>query len=87
MEEMQAIGAYYGARFGMTIPKRIEGAASVGPHKTSMLQDYLQGKPLESNAVLDGVLELATLANLDAPSIRMMQGMLHSKLATERSDN
>lgn len=87
MEEMQAIGAYYGARFGMTIPKRIEGAASVGPHKTSMLQDYLQGKPLESNAVLDGVLELATLANLDAPSIRMMQGMLHSKLSTERSDN
>lgn len=87
MEETQAIGECYGARFGMTIPKRIEGAASVGPHKTSMLQDYLQGKPLESNAVLDGVLELARLADVDAPTIRMMQSMLHMKLATERSDN
>lgn len=87
MEETQAIGEHYGARFGMTIPRRIEGAAAVGAHKTSMLQDYLQGKPLETNAVLDGVLELATLANLDAPTIRMMQGMLHSKLLTERSSN
>ncbi|MCY4095344.1 MAG: 2-dehydropantoate 2-reductase [Gammaproteobacteria bacterium] len=87
MEETQAIGTRYGARFGMTIPKRIEGAASVGPHKTSMLQDYLQGKPLESNAVLDGVLELASLANVDAPTIRMMQAMLQMKLQTERSEN
>lgn len=87
MEETQAIGESYGARFGMTIPKRIEGAASVGPHKTSMLQDYLQGKPLESNAVLDGVLELARLANVEAPTIRMMQSLLHMKLATERSNN
>lgn len=87
MEETQAIGTAYGARFGMTIPKRIEGAASVGSHKTSMLQDYLQGKPLESNAVLDGVLELARLAEVDAPTIRMMQSMLYMKLATERYDN
>ena len=85
MEETQAIGERYGARFGMTIPKRIEGAASVGPHKTSMLQDYLQGKPLETNAVLDGVLEMASLANMDAPTIRMMQAMLHMKLQSERS--
>lgn len=87
MEETQAIGEFYDARFGMTIPKRIEGAASVGPHKTSMLQDYLQGKPLETNAVLDGVLELASLASVDTPTIRMMQAMLHLKLQTERSTN
>ncbi|MCY4130444.1 MAG: 2-dehydropantoate 2-reductase [Gammaproteobacteria bacterium] len=87
MEETQAIGECYGARFGMTIPKRIDGAASVGPHKTSMLQDYLNGKPLESSAVLDGVLELASLANVDAPTIRMVQSMLHMKLEVERSGN
>ena len=87
MEETQSIGACYGARFGMTIPKRIEGAASVGPHRTSMLQDYLQGKPLESNAMLDGILELAKLADVDAPTIRMMQSMLYMKLASEQSGN
>ena len=52
-----------------------------------MLQDYLQGKPLESSAVLDGVLELAALAKLDAPTIRMMRAMLQMKLATERTNN
>lgn len=87
MEETQRIGTHFGARFGMTISKRIEGAASVGAHKTSMLQDYLQGKPLESNAVLDAVLELAALVDEDAPTIRMMQALLQMKLATERSND
>ncbi|MCE2406143.1 MAG: 2-dehydropantoate 2-reductase [Pseudomonadales bacterium] len=86
MEETREIGSHYGARFGMTIRKRIEGAASVGPHKTSMLQDYLQGKPLETSAVLDAVLELASLARVDAPTIRMVQSILHMKLSTERSE-
>ncbi|MYD42508.1 MAG: 2-dehydropantoate 2-reductase [Gammaproteobacteria bacterium] len=87
MEETQTIGASYGARFGMTIDKRLQGAAAVGPHKTSMLQDYLHGKPLESSAMLDGVLELGELAQIEAPTIRMMQAMLAMKLASERHPN
>lgn len=83
MEETQAIGTQYGARFGMTIPKRIQGAAAVGEHKTSMLQDYIQGKPLESAAMIDAVLELADLANIPAPTIRTMQALLQLKLTAE----
>ena len=87
MEETQAIGERYGARFGMTIPKRIQGAAKVGAHKTSMLQDYLQGKPLETTAMVDAVLELADLADVPAPTIRMMQALLQMKLASEKTNN
>ena len=87
MEETQAIGSRYGARFGMTIPKRIQGAASVGAHKTSMLQDYLQGKPLETSAMIDAVLELADLAEVAAPTIRMMQALLQMKLTAEQTNN
>ena len=83
MQETQTIGINYGARFGMTIARRVQGAASVGPHKTSMLQDYLQGKPLETNAMLDAVLELAELAAVDVPTIRMIQALLQMKLASE----
>lgn len=85
MEETQAIGTHYGARFGMTIDKRIRGAAAVGPHKTSMLQDYLQRKPLESSAMIDAVLELGEIAQVRAPTIRMMQALLRMKLESERS--
>lgn len=85
MEETQAVGTYFGAKFGMSIQKRIDGAASVGPHKTSMLQDYLQGKPLESDAVLGAVIELAEIANIETPTIRMMQALLAMKLASEES--
>ena len=83
MTETQAVGSHFGAKFGMSIQKRIDGAASVGAHKTSMLQDYLQGKPLESDAVLGAVIELAEIANAETPTIRMMQALLAMKLANE----
>ena len=83
MQETQRIGEVFGARFGMTIEKRLDGAASVGAHKTSMLQDYLNGKPLETAAMLDAVLELAERASVEAPTIRMVQRLLNMKLASE----
>ena len=83
MEETQKIGRFYGARFGMTISKRIGNAAAVGAHKTSMLQDYLRSKPLETSAILDAVLELASKASIEAPTIRMVQSLLALKLANE----
>ncbi len=83
MQEIQAIGLHYGARFGMTISKRIQGAAAIGAHKTSMLQDYLNGKPLETGAMIDAVLELGDLAQVETPTIRMMQALLQMKLVSE----
>ena len=83
MRETQTVGEAFGGRFGMTIDKRLDGAASIGAHKTSMLQDYLNSKPLETGAMIDAVLELADLATIETPTIRMLQGMLNMKLRSE----
>ena len=40
------------------VDKRIDGAAEVGVHKTSMLQDLERGRPMEIDALLGAVVEL-----------------------------
>ena len=70
MREAQDIALALGASFRHTIEKRIEGARAVGAHKTSMLQDVEAGRPLELDALLLAVLELAEMTQQHAPVIR-----------------
>jgi len=70
MREAQDVAESFGATFRHTIDKRIEGAHAVGAHKTSMLQDVEQGRPLELDALMLAVLELAAIARRDTPTIR-----------------
>ena len=69
MREAQAVGEKLGARFGVTLEKRIAGAESVGHHKTSMLQDLEHGRPLELDALLGAVLELGRLTSTPTPHL------------------
>ncbi len=70
MAEAQAIAETLGITFRHTIEKRIEGAESVGAHKTSMLQDVELGRSLEVEALMGAVLELGRLVEIPAPSIK-----------------
>ena len=70
MAEAQAIAETLGITFRHTIEKRIEGAESVGAHKTSMLQDVELGRSLEVEALMGAVLELGRLIEAPAPSIK-----------------
>jgi ketopantoate reductase len=70
MAEAQAIAETLGVTFRHTIEKRIEGAESVGAHKTSMLQDVELGRSLEVEALMGAVLELGRLIEAPAPSIK-----------------
>ena len=56
-----------GVRFAIDVDKRIEGAAEVGRHKTSMLQDLELGRPLEIEALLGAVVELAGWVGVPVP--------------------
>jgi 2-dehydropantoate 2-reductase len=69
MLEAQEIGVHFGARFRVDIERRINGAASVGAHRTSMLQDLDKGRQLEVDALLTAVQEMGRLARLDTPFI------------------
>jgi len=69
MREAQAIGEKLGARFGVSLEKRIAGAEAVGKHKTSMLQDVETGRPLELEALVGSVLELGRLTGIATPHL------------------
>ena len=55
--------------FRVDIEKRINGAAAVGAHRTSMLQDLDKGRPLELDALLTVVQELGRLVDVQTPTI------------------
>ena len=72
-----------GVEVGLSIEKRMEGAAGVGGHKTSMLQDLEAGRPLEIEALLGAVVELARREGVAVPSLTALYGL--TKLLDEAS--
>jgi 2-dehydropantoate 2-reductase len=79
MVEAQAIGEALGVRFGIDVDKRIAGAAEVGAHKTSMLQDLERGRPMEIDALLGVVVEFADLTGLPAPTCRTVLHLVRAR--------
>jgi 2-dehydropantoate 2-reductase len=69
MLEAQAIGEALGVRFAIDVEKRINGAAAVGAHKTSMLQDLERGRAMEIDALVASAQELGRLTKIDTPVI------------------
>ena len=72
MEEVDAVARAMGAEVALSGEKRMEGAAATGAHKTSMLQDLEAGRPLEIDALLGAVVELADGAGVPVPSLRVV---------------
>ncbi len=69
MVEAQAIAEKLGVRFRIDVDKRIAGAAAVGAHKTSMLQDMERGRPMEIDALVTAVQEMGRLTETPTPTI------------------
>lgn len=67
MLEGQAVAEKLGVRFAIDVDRRIAGGAEVGAHKTSMLQDLERGRPLEIEALLGAVVEMAGWVNVPMP--------------------
>ena len=75
MREAQAIGEKLGVVFKVSLEKRIAGAQAVGQHKTSMLQDVEQGRPLELQALVGSVMELGRITQTPTPSIAAVHAL------------
>lgn len=69
MEEAEIIARRIGVHFRVDIERRINGAASVGAHRTSMLQDLEKGRPIELDALLTVVQEMGRLVEAPTPTI------------------
>lgn len=81
MSEAVAVATQLGASFAMDIEKRIDAAVAVGAHKTSMLQDYEAGRPLELDALVASVAELGRLVGVPTPAIDMALHLVRLRLA------
>jgi len=79
MEEAREIAEALGVKFAVSIDKRIEGAGEVGVHKTSMLQDLERGRPMEIDALLGAVVELADLTQKPAPLCRAVLALVRER--------
>jgi len=82
MEEAQTVGERLGAKFAISIDKRIDGAGEVGEHKTSMLQDLERGRPIEIDALLGAVVELAELSGTSTPLCRAILALVKERART-----
>lgn len=69
MEEAEKIARRIGVHFRVDIERRINGAASVGAHRTSMLQDLDKKRPIELDALLGVVQEMARIVDVETPAI------------------
>lgn len=70
MGEVEAVAAKMGIEMPISIDQRIAGAAKVGEHKTSMLQDLEAGRPMELEAVVGAVVELGERLGVPMPHTR-----------------
>ena len=69
MREAEAVATKLGISFRVTLDRRIEGAALIGKHKTSMLQDVEAGRGPEIDALVGSVIELARMTGTPTPHI------------------
>jgi len=79
MLEAQAIGEKLGVNFPVDVDKRINGAAAIGPHKTSMLQDLELGRPMEIDALVTAVQEMGRMVGLKTPTIDTVLGLVQQR--------
>lgn len=76
MEEAEQIARHLGATFRVDIDRRIDGAAKVGAHRTSMLQDLESQKPMEIDALVSAVQELGVITGIETPVIDVVLGLV-----------
>jgi 2-dehydropantoate 2-reductase len=79
MLEGRAVAEALGVRFAIDVDKRIDGAAEVGEHKTSMLQDLERGRPMEIDALLGAVVELGEMTGQAMPTSRAVLALVRER--------
>jgi len=72
MEEVDHVARRLGVEISVSIDQRIKGAARVGDHKTSMLQDLEAGRPMEIDALTGSVVELGDRLGIPVPHLRTL---------------
>jgi 2-dehydropantoate 2-reductase len=72
MLEVEAVGRAYNLHPDIGVDRRLEGAARVGKHRTSMLQDVEAGRPLEVEALVGSVIEMGRRGDVPTPALEVV---------------
>jgi len=82
MLEAQEIAEKLGVKFPIDVERRIDGGAAVGAHRTSMLQDLDQGRPMEIDALVASVQEIGKITQTPTPIIDTVLGLVRLRART-----
>ena len=83
MIEGQNIAEKLGVKFPIDVERRIDGGAAVGAHRTSMLQDLDQGRPMEIDALVTSVQELGRITKTPTPTIDVVLSLIKLRARSE----
>ncbi|WP_127115817.1 ketopantoate reductase family protein [Shimia sediminis] len=76
MIECRSVGQAAGARFSVDIERRIQGGADIVGHKPSTRHDVEQGRPMELDALVCTVQELARRLFIPTPTLDTLSSLV-----------
>ena len=85
MTETEAVAAKLNITFPVTMEDRLARIQSVGFHRTSMLQDVEQGRPVEIEAIGGAVAEIGELVGVPTPHVEAITACVRLLDRTLRS--
>jgi 2-dehydropantoate 2-reductase len=75
MAEVLAVGRAFDVIGPIDLDERLRVPPGMDDFKTSMLQDFEAGRPLELGAIIDAVIELGALAGVQTPTLQRVSAM------------
>jgi 2-dehydropantoate 2-reductase len=84
MEEARDVGQCLGVTLRVDLSRRLDGAAAVGPHKMSMLQDLEHGRSLEVEPLVGVVQELGRLTGVPTPTVDVVLALIRQRVEATR---
>jgi 2-dehydropantoate 2-reductase len=85
MVETKNVGERLGARLRVDIDRRLDGAAAVGAHKMSMLQDLERGRSMEIEPLVGVVQELGRLTDTPTPTVDIVLALARQRALVANS--
>jgi 2-dehydropantoate 2-reductase len=79
MEETRSVGECFGARMRVDVERRLDGAAAIGAHRMSMLQDLERGRSMEIEPLVGVVQELGRITGTPTPTIDLVLALIRQR--------
>ncbi len=80
-EEAEVVGRHYDLDPGVTADERIDMGGGMVGFRTSMLQDYDKGRPVELDSIVRAIAEMGDLAGIETPTIDAVLALAVMKAA------